>query len=57
MTSARESSALLIDGPLSIYVYPGTALEILQALERLIPLVKVAALEAQKEHDSNGPQR
>ena len=55
-TDPRLSRALLVDGPISVYLYPATSREILEALERLLPLIRLAALDAQKEHN-HGAQR
>ena len=50
-TYARRLPVLLIDGPISVYIYEGTNKEILEALGRLLPVIRIAALEIQKKLD------
>jgi hypothetical protein len=40
-----EHTVLLIDGPIAVSIHNGTNIEILEALGRLIPLIRTAALE------------
>jgi len=53
--SETPSTVRLADGPVTVYLYAATSKEILEALERLLPQIRMAAINEQRKLD--GPQR
>jgi hypothetical protein len=40
-----DARVLFVDGPVAVAVRPGTFLEIMEALQRITPLVRIAAIQ------------